>query len=162
MNKRILILMAVFAWSGAWAHGPSQGGIGPHPHAATLEIKPFGRPGDPAKVSRPVQIRMSDEKRFDPSALRISRGETIRLVVTNGGEEMHEIVLGTAEHRSAHAERMKKDPDAEHDETWGVHVLPGHRETLVWQFTLPGEFWYACLVPGHYEAGMVGKITVQP
>jgi plastocyanin len=27
-------------------------------------------------------------------------------------------------------------------------------------FNRPGEFDFACLIAGHYQAGMVGKITV--
>jgi uncharacterized cupredoxin-like copper-binding protein len=59
-----------------------------------------------------------------------------------------------------HGELMKKFPDMEHDEPYMAHVNPGEKEEIVWQFTKAGEFHYACLIPGHFEAGMVGKITV--
>jgi uncharacterized cupredoxin-like copper-binding protein len=56
---------------------------------------------------------------------------------------------------------MRKDSGMHHHgEANMVHVAPGGTETLVWQFTQPGEFHYGCLVPGHFEAGMVGKLTV--
>lgn len=43
-----------------------------------------------------------------------------------------------------------------------AHVAPGKTETIVWQFTKVGEFHYACLIPGHFEAGMIAKIIVKP
>jgi uncharacterized cupredoxin-like copper-binding protein len=41
-----------------------------------------------------------------------------------------------------------------------AHVEPGQRKEIVWQFTKPGEFYYACLMPGHMQAGMIGKVIV--
>jgi uncharacterized cupredoxin-like copper-binding protein len=61
-----------------------------------------------------------------------------------------------------HAALMKKHPGMEHDEAYMAHVRPGKRGEIVWQFTRAGEFYYACLLPGHFEAGMVGKIVVAP
>ncbi|MDW8468952.1 MAG: plastocyanin/azurin family copper-binding protein [Burkholderiales bacterium] len=74
---------------------------------------------------------------------------------------MHEMVLGTLEELKAHAELMRKHPAMEHDEPWMAHVAPGKSATLHWQFTRAGEFHYGCLIPGHFEAGMVGRITVK-
>jgi uncharacterized cupredoxin-like copper-binding protein len=48
----------------------------------------------------------------------------------------------------------------EHDEPHMAHVKPGKSESLVWTFNKPGEFDFACLIAGHFEAGMVGKIKV--
>jgi uncharacterized cupredoxin-like copper-binding protein len=70
-------------------------------------------------------------------------------------------VIGTMKELKAHADMMKKHPGMVHDEPYMAHVKPGATEQMVWQFTKPGEFYYGCLVPGHFEAGMVGKITVQ-
>jgi uncharacterized cupredoxin-like copper-binding protein len=120
----------------------------------------FGRKGDPKKVARTIDVDMSDAMRFAPAALTIKQGETIRFRVKNSGKVMHEMVLGTMEDLKAHAEMMRKHPGMAHDESSMVHVAPGKTQTLVWQFTKPGEFHYGCLVPGHFEAGMVGKLTV--
>ena len=60
------------------------------------------------------------------------------------------------------ADVQRKFPDMEHDEPCMAHVAPGKQGELVWQFTQPGEFYYGCLVPGHFEAGMVGKVRVTP
>lgn len=75
---------------------------------------------------------------------------------------MHEMVIGTKKELDTHAEMMKKNPGMEHDEPYMVHAAPGKSESMIWLFNRPGEFLYACLIPGHYEAGMVGKITVTP
>ena len=122
----------------------------------------FGREGDPKKVSRTVKIDMSDKLRFSPAILTVKPGETVKFVVKNSGKLSHEMVLGTMQELKQHAEAMKKHPTMEHDEPYMAHVAPGKTETMAWQFTKPGEFYYGCLVPGHFEAGMVGKITVAP
>jgi uncharacterized cupredoxin-like copper-binding protein len=138
----------------AAAHGPSHGAP-----AAQVET-PFGRTGDPRRVARTVDIRMSDDMRFTPAHLNVREGETVRLRVRNTGRVMHELVLGTREELDAHAELMRKHPGMEHDEPFMAHVAPGARGEIVWQFTRAGEFHYGCLVPGHFEAGMRGRITV--
>ena len=96
-----------------------------------------------------------------PTDLVVKKGETIRFIVHNDGKVMHEMVIGTLDELKAHAELMRKFPDMEHDEPYMAHVAPGKKGELVWQFTKAGVFHYACLVPGHMEAGMIAKITVQ-
>ncbi len=123
--------------------------------------KPYGKPGDPKKVSRTIEVGMNDAMRFTPAQLSVKRGETIRFVVGNTGKIKHELVLGTMNDLKAHVEAMKKpNPKHEEDET-GVEVEPGKRGELVWQFTKAGSFSYGCLIPGHFEAGMIGSITVR-
>ena len=126
----------------------------------STEEKEFGREGDPKKVSRTVQIDMSDTMRFAPASLTIKQGETVKFVVRNSGKVMHEMVIGPMKELKEHAEMMKKHPTMEHDEPYMAHVAPGKSETVVWQFTKAGEFHFGCLIPGHFEAGMVGKIRV--
>ena len=123
----------------------------------------FGRTGDPKKVSRTVEIDMSDmsdKMRFTPAVLTQQRGETVRFVAKNSGEQMHEMVLGSMKALKEHAELMKKHPGMEHDEPYMAHVGPGKKAEIVWQFTKAGEFNFGCLIPGHFEAGMVGSIKV--
>jgi uncharacterized cupredoxin-like copper-binding protein len=124
-------------------------------HAATL-----GKPGDPGKVSRSVDVEMSDAMRFKPAAIRVKRGETIRFIVRNTGRQKHEMVLGTIKELKEHAELMRKFPEMEHADPNQVSVEPGKTGELVWHFTKAGTFDFACLVPGHFEAGMVGKVRV--
>lgn len=126
----------------------------------STEEQAFGRPGDRGKVTRTIVVDMHDAMRFSPSDIRVRQGETIRFVVENKGKMLHELVLGTMEELKEHGELMKKHPDMEHDAPHLAHVSAGKKEEIVWQFTNAGEFHYACLVPGHFEAGMVGRIEV--
>jgi len=126
----------------------------------STEENEFGREGDPKKVSRTVKIDMSDKFRFTPATLTVRQGEVVKLIVKNSGKLMHEMVIGTVQELKEHAELMKKHPTMEHDEPYMAHVAPGKSETVVWQFTRAGEFQFGCLVPGHFEAGMVGQIHV--
>ena len=128
--------------------------------AAKAEQQSFGRAGNPRAVNRTMTITMSDTMRFSPANLTIKQGTTVRFVVRNDGMLLHEMVLGTEDDLAKHAELMRKFPDMEHGEPHMVHVQPGRTENMVWQFNRPGEFRFACLAPGHYEAGMIGKITV--
>jgi len=104
---------------------------------------------------------MSDALRFTPSKVILQRGQTVRFVVANRGKLMHEMVLGTVDELKAHAELMKKFPDMAHDDANMAHVKPGASGVIVWQFTQAGEYQFACLIPGHFEAGMVGKVVVK-
>ncbi len=138
------------------AHKPGK------PRAAQPMVETaFGRTGDPRKASRTVRVDMSDRMRFTPDSIEVKRDETVRFVVRNSGRVMHEMVLGTLADLRAHAELMKKHPGMEHDEPYMAHVEPGKTAEIVWQFTRAGEFHFGCLVPGHFEAGMVGKVTVR-
>ena len=127
----------------------------------STEEKAFGREGDPKKASHTVKIDMSDKLRFTPASLTVKQGETVKFVVKNNGKLMHEMVLGTMQELKEHAAMMLKHPTMEHDEPYMAHVAPGKTETMVWQFTKAGEFYFGCLVPGHFEGGMVGKLSVK-
>lgn len=142
----------------AFAHGDSKSGHAAKP--AKAEQKPFGIAGDPKRVSRTVDITMSDDMRFSPSMLDVRLGETVRLRCRNSGKVMHELVIGTQEELAAHAELMKKFPGMEHEEPYMVHVAPGKSGSIVWNFNRAGQFKFACLIAGHFEAGMVGTVTV--
>ena len=161
--KRIyaaLVAASVLVGGNAFAHGDKHAKTEAKP--ISTEEKPFGREGDPKKVSRTVKIDMSDQMRFNPAQLIVRQGETVKFEVKNSGKIMHELVLGTMKDLKEHAELMRKHPGMEHDEPYMAHVAPGKTETIVWQFTKAGEFNYGCLVAGHFEAGMLGKLTVTP
>jgi len=162
--KTILTALALVAASmgGAWAHGESHGSKAAKKPAQAAAETAFGRSGDPKRVTRTVRIEMGDTMRFAPDTLTVKLGETVRFVVANKGKVLHEMVLGTERELKEHAELMKKFPGMEHDEPHQVHVSPGRSGDMVWQFTKPGEFLYGCLVPGHFEAGMKGRISVVP
>jgi uncharacterized cupredoxin-like copper-binding protein len=160
MRLRCVVLAAALAAGvpAALAHGESHGKKSAR--TVSVEETAFGREGDPKKASRTIHVDMSDRMRFTPAELAVSQGDTVRFRIRNSGKVMHEMVLGTLEQLKAHAELMKKHPDMEHEEPYMAHVKPGRTATLVWQFTKAGEFYYGCLVPGHFEAGMVGRVRV--
>jgi len=124
--------------------------------------EPFGRAADPRKATRTVRVAMSDAFRFSPAQITVKRGQVVRLISVNKGRVMHEMVLGTMDELKKHADLMRKHPHMEHDEPHMAHVAPGESGEIAWQFTRAGEFYFACLIPGHFEAGMIGKIVVEP
>ena len=128
--------------------------------AISAEEHAFGREGDPKKTTRTVKIDMSDKMRFTPASITVKQGETVKFAVRNTGKVMHEMVLGTMQELREHAEMMKKHPTMEHDDPFMAHVAPGKERNIFWQFTQPGVFYFGCLQPGHFEAGMVGKVEV--
>jgi uncharacterized cupredoxin-like copper-binding protein len=160
------ILAAAFAFAlgstGAFAHEDGKGGKAAPPRAQTPSGHgaELGRPGDAATVSRTVEVAMGDDMRFQPANIVVKRGETVKFVVKNNGRLKHEMVLGTMKELKEHAATMRKNPEMEHDDPNAVSVEPGKTGTLIWQFTKTGTFDFACLVPGHFEAGMLGKIIV--
>lgn len=121
-----------------------------------------GEPGDPGKVSRTVEITMNDTMRFIPSSVTAKRNETIRFVLKNDGKLKHEMVLGTIKALKEHAALMRRFPEMEHAEPNQASVEPGRTGELVWHFTKAGTFNFACLQPGHFEAGMRGRVVVKP
>ena len=154
-----VMFAALAAAGGSWAHGDQQGKKATRQQAPVIETA-FGRTGDARKATRTIAVDMSDRMRFSPAAISVRQGETVRFVVKNSGKMMHEFVLGTMHELKEHSELMKKHPGMEHDEPYMAHVAPGKTETVVWQFTKAGEFHFGCLIPGHFEAGMVGKVAV--
>jgi uncharacterized cupredoxin-like copper-binding protein len=138
-------------------HGKAEGGhSGDGAHAQGV-----GKPGDPNKVSRTIQVLMSDDMKFTPAAINVKRGETIQFVVRNAGRIRHEMVLGSMAELKEHAELMRKMPGMEHDDLNQVTLAPGKSAELVWQFTKAGTVDFACLEPGHFEAGMMGTVSVK-
>ena len=103
---------------------------------------------------------MLDSMRFAPDAITVRVGETLRIRVHNTGTMLHEFVIGTPADNAAHAELMLKHPGMEHDEPYMAHVAPGKTGEIVWQFNRAGEFEFACLIAGHYQAGMRGTLRV--
>lgn len=157
---KTLLLVSMLAAPGlAPAHGDA-GQKKVKAEAVRKEQKDWGIAGDAQAVTRTIEIRMSDKMRFTPDLIDVREGETIRLVHRNGGKMLHEFVLGTKEELEAHAALMLKFPNMEHDEPYMAHVAAGRKGEIVWHFNRAGEFEFACLIPGHFQAGMVGKIRV--
>ena len=156
----LLAMSLIGLGSAAFAHGDDNHHV---PAGAPVEqghASAIGRPGDPKKVSRTVDITMSDTMRFSPASVSVKRNETIRFVLKNEGKLKHEMVLGTIRELKAHAALMLRFPGMEHVDPNQASVEAGQTGELVWQFTKAGTFDFACLQAGHYEAGMRGKVVV--
>ena len=122
-----------------------------------------GEPGNPKRPARVVTVTMheGDGKMFyTPAKIEVRKGEQIRFILKNDGLLDHEFMLSTVQENHKHAALMKKYPDMEHDDPNGKRLKPKGKTEILWRFTKSGEFEFACLVPGHYEAGMHGKIIV--
>lgn len=148
------------------AGGVAVAGPGPkgHGHSDGTDT-PYGIPGDPRKPARTVEVIMTDGPegmRYEPSRIEIRQGEQIRFVMKNHGQLEHEFVLATFEENAAHAKEMEKNPEMEHDEPNMKRLKPAAGADVLWRFTRPGEFQYACLIPGHMQAGMKGVVIVRP
>ena len=159
---KTLALLTLSAWlamssATAFAHGNES-----HASKAALvkEQKAWGIAGDSDKAQRTITLRMTDDMRFTPNHFSVKQGETVRLRVENKGQIMHEVVLGTTESLQEHADLMLKFPEMEHAEPYMAHVAPAKREDLVWTFNRAGSFDFACLIAGHFQAGMRGTFTV--
>ena len=124
------------------------------------DVKVFGRPGDPKKVSRTVSVDMSNSACRTPGDLAFRLGDTVRFVVKNSGKEEHELVIGTLRELKEHAESVETADDVAHDEPYMTHVEPGGTEAIVWHFTRLGIFYYGCQFAGLPGPGVIGRITV--
>jgi uncharacterized cupredoxin-like copper-binding protein len=159
VGSSILLSATAVIAHGSAGHSTKQQHAQQHAMAAP-EQTDWGIAGDPKRVTRTIRIDMRDTMRFSPELITVKKNETIRFEVLNAGKVLHEMVIGTKKELDSHAEMMKKHPNMEHDEAYMAHVDPGKRGEIVWLFNREGEFDFACLIPGHYEAGMKGKIRV--
>ena len=154
---RIALALSILT-TNAWAHSPS---AGHHQHStAAPEQLAWGIAGEASKVNRVIEVSMTDDMRFQPAMIDIKMGETIRFVIHNKGQLLHEMVIGTKAELDKHAALMEKFPNMAHDEPYMSHVDPGKSGEIVWLFNRAGDFDFACLIPGHYQSGMIGKIRV--
>ncbi len=152
MNKHIFSagLLGALAMPAALAGGTH----GSHGSAAV------GKPGQGAAVTRTITVDMQDSMRFTPQQITVSKGETVRFALSNSGKLKHEFSLGSEKELVEHYAVMKKYPDMEHDEPGKLTLAPGAKGEVIWTFDKPGVVHFACLHPGHYEAGMKGQIKV--
>jgi uncharacterized cupredoxin-like copper-binding protein len=154
------LIPALIALASATAAAHEAQAHGGKPAPVRKEQKPWGIAGDPHAATRTIEIVMADTMRFSPDLVRVKQGETVRFTIRNAGQVLHEMVIGTREELDQHAALMVKFPGMEHDEPYMAHVAKGRQQDLVWTFNRAGEFDFACLIAGHYQAGMVGKIRV--
>lgn len=133
-------------------------------HAGGHGEMAVGEPGQKSKVTQTIRVSMkeTDDGRmvFTPDSFKVRKGQTIRFAVKNDGEVDHEFVLDQEDKVMEHKALMEKFPEMEHDDPNAIRLAPGRSGEIVWKFTNDGVFKVACLVPGHYDAGMHGNVTV--
>ncbi|WP_436639473.1 cupredoxin domain-containing protein [Microbaculum sp. FT89] len=161
-----LVVVPAFAFlfaTAALAGGGHTGGHG-HDDAAEGKHMAVGEPGQASDVTRTIKVEMLEtddgEMIFKPDRLALKQGETVRFTIVNTGELEHEFVLDNKARNAEHKDLMQKFPEMEHDDPNAVRLMPGESGEIVWTFTNGGGFEFACLVPGHYESGMYGELSV--
>jgi uncharacterized cupredoxin-like copper-binding protein len=173
-----ILALTLSVATGALAAGKHSGGHG-HTHGGEAKI---GKPGKNSEVTRTITVTMTDN-RYSPEKIEVKKGETIRFVVENKGEFVHEFNIGTAKMHMAHQKemmmmvehgvlepdkinhaRMKMDMGGgktmEHNDPNSALLEPNKTKEIIWKFNTDAELEFACNVPGHYESGMVGKISI--
>ena len=133
-------------------------------HAGGHDDLAIGKPGDKRKVTRTIEVIMKEDGQgkmmFSPAKLIFKEGQTVKLRFVNQGEMDHEFVMDEEPAILEHKAVMEKHPDMEHDDPNAIRLAPGARGEIIWTFSNPGTFGFACLMPGHYEAGMHGPLEV--
>jgi uncharacterized cupredoxin-like copper-binding protein len=186
--RTLTLLKSLFLGSAALAlASATHAAEGPAGHTHGHDSTVIGQPAKATAGTRTVQIKLIDIA-FEPESVKVKAGETVRFVITNAGQLLHEFNLGTAqmhaEHRKEMAmmmehgmitptgvdEKMMKMDHSnmpgmqghsmKHDDPNSVLIAPGETKELVWKFTKAVDLEFACNIPGHYEAGMVGKVDV--
>jgi uncharacterized cupredoxin-like copper-binding protein len=152
-------LLALFSVALVHAHGDEHNGKNTNSQVRKEQTE-WGIVGDAKAVRRVIVLAMSDNMRFTPDKIEVKQGETIKLVVKNDGRQLHELVIGTRKVLDEHAALMVRFPNMQHDEPYMAHVPPGKSGEVIWNFNRAGEFDFACLIAGHFQAGMTGKINV--
>ena len=150
----VAVLGLALHWSAAFATGSHAGGHG------NDEASAIGAPAMAADATRTVDVDMTDAMRFNPASVMARPGETVRFRVKNSGQLKHEFVLGTKKALKEHGEMMKQNPEMEHADENMVTLAPGKTGEVVWRFTKTGKVDFACLQPGHHDAGMKGQVVV--
>mgnify|MGYP002635475415 CR=1 FL=1 len=141
--------------------------------------KAMGMPGKASDVQRTITVTLRDIA-FAPENISVKPGETVRFVIRNEGSLLHEFNIGTPSSHQAHQKEMMQmmemgmltptglDPEKmkmdhggtgpmKHDDPNTVLVEPGKMREMNWRFDKATTLEFACNIPGHYQAGMVGQ-----
>lgn len=155
MKQYLTAIAIAVLGTAALASGNHEGG-----HGESLA----GEPGKKSKVTQTIQVTMKEtddgKMLFMPASVKVKEGQTVRFAIRNAGETDHEFVLDTEEEVMEHKKVMEKFPEMEHDDPNSVRLTPGKSGEIIWKFTKSGDLKFACLIPGHFEAGMHGDLTV--
>jgi uncharacterized cupredoxin-like copper-binding protein len=156
MTKYLMAMALAALGSTALASGTHEGGHD--------KVSLAGEPGKKAKVTQTIQVTMKETEDgkmlYMPASVKVKEGQTVRFAIRNAGETDHEFVLDTEEEVMEHKNVMEKFPEMEHDDPNSVRLAPGKTGEIIWKFTKSGDLKFACLIPGHFEAGMHGDVSV--
>ena len=175
VSKFLVAAVTISLSATAIAAGTHGGGDG---HGAAS-----GAPGDASDVSRTITVEMYDNY-YEPESITVSPGETVRFMVENKGNLVHEFNIGTPDAHEGHQEEMKMmvehgviqggklnhdmmEMDMGHGQTMkhnapnSVLLEPGQSQEVIWKFSENTAIEFACNVPGHYQAGMYGDVKFQ-
>ena len=156
--KRIKTIASAVAFTSlagfALAGGTHADGHGSHGNS------PVGKPAGMSQVTKTITIDMTDNMRFTPAQVKVTKGDVVHFVVKNSGQVQHEMTIGTKEELAEHYKQMLKFPGMVHEDPQTASVAPGESGDIVWAFTTSGIVDFACLQPGHFDAGMKGQVQV--
>ena len=143
-------------------------------------MKAIGVKGQEENIDRVIKVSMYDNY-YQPNSFKIKKNETIKFVVENKGQLVHEFNIATKEMHLKHQpemmmmveheilladkidkkkmkEMLKKNPTMAHSHSNSVLLSPGEKAELIWKFSNTVDIEAACNVPGHYDVGMIAKI----
>lgn len=133
-------------------------------HAGGHDELAVGKAAEKGASARVLKVTMKEtpdgKMLFQPAKIQVRQGETVRLQFTNSGQSAHEFVMDEPAKNAEHKALMQKFPEMEHDDPNAIRLEPGAKGEIVWTFSKAGNFEFACLIPGHYEAGMHGPLVV--
>ena len=156
MKSLLITMLTAFLSTSAFASGTHEGG-----HDAAMAV---GEPGKKAEATQTIRVSMKEtddgKMIFTPNTFKVRKGQTVVFAIKNAGELDHEFVLDQEDKVIEHKAVMEKFPDMEHDDPNAIRLAAGKSGEIIWKFTNDGTFKIACLVPGHYDAGMHGDVTV--
>jgi len=164
MSARLTIAAISLSAVGAIGVPLLSGLVSDRAAAHTEHMLAAGEPGDQKKPFRTIEIVMTEgpgAMTYSLDRIEVRRGEQIKFVLRNTGELAHEFLLDSVENNAKHKMEMEHHPDMAHDEVNGKWLAPKTSSDILWRFTKAGAFEFACLIPGHYEAGMKGVVVVK-
>ena len=153
--KPVTLPALALALASLTALSPAQAG-GAHSYA-------FGSPGTPEEVTRTLHVQATDAMQLIFDRKDIRPGDVVRFVVTNTGKVAHEFGIEDEAGQAEHAKAMMAMPGMQHSAPNVITLQPGETRSLIWRFTHLRQqaLVFACNVPGHYQAGMVQRLTVK-
>lgn len=155
MNPIITAALLALATTPAFASGTHGGGHG------AMEV---GTPAMAEDATTQIAVSLFEtddgDMLIEPGELDFAAGETVLFTITNNGDYEHEFVMDTIENNEKHKELMEQFPEMEHADPNALRLQPGETGTIAWTFANAGTFEFACLIPGHYQSGMHGALSV--